>query len=121
MTPRIVHNVITPEYYFRERCHITEWSNAPDDDRVSIARARVEPGVTTCWHRLHGVAERYVILAGSGVVEIGDLELEAIRLSRAGASRVLSRRWTGLFDTRRFFYQSRKHAIVMNKAGLYPS
>lgn len=69
--PQIVHNESTPEYYFEERCHITEWWNDADDDAASIARARVEPGVTTRLHRLHGVTERYVMLEGEGRVTIG--------------------------------------------------
>ena len=44
-----------------------------DDPDVSIARARLEPGKTTRWHRLDGTIERYVILAGRGRVEIGAL------------------------------------------------
>ncbi|HEV7476257.1 MAG TPA: cupin domain-containing protein, partial [Burkholderiales bacterium] len=31
------------------------------------------PGVTTRWHRVKDTAERYVILQGSGRVEVGDL------------------------------------------------
>lgn len=61
------------ETWTEERCHILEWSNSPEDPDVSIARARVNPGVTTRWHRLHGTAERYVILEGRGRVEVGDL------------------------------------------------
>ena len=30
------------------------------------------PGVTTHWHRLIGIAERYVIVEGRGSVEVGD-------------------------------------------------
>ena len=63
----------TAEYYTPERCHILELSNIADDPDVSIARARVTPGVTTRWHRLRGIAERYVILEGQGRVEIGEL------------------------------------------------
>ena len=59
------------EYYFREGCHINELSNSADDAAVSIARARVEPGRATRWHRLRGITERYVILQGRGRVEIG--------------------------------------------------
>lgn len=60
------------EYLFEaEGCWISEWWNAPDDDTVSIARARVEPGVTTHWHALTDITERYVILAGRGRVEVG--------------------------------------------------
>ncbi|MBX3650953.1 MAG: cupin domain-containing protein [Burkholderiales bacterium] len=55
-----------------ERCHILELSNSPDDPEMSIARARVEPGVTTRWHRVRDTVERYVILDGSGRMEIGD-------------------------------------------------
>ena len=61
------------EFYTDERCHILELSNTPDDPDVSIARARVEPGVTTRWHRLADTTERYVMIEGRGRVEIGDL------------------------------------------------
>jgi len=65
------------EYWFREGCHITEWSNSEVDPEVSIARARVEPSRTTRWHRLAGTTERYVILAGRGRAEVGDSTIEA--------------------------------------------
>ena len=65
------------EYWFREGCHIIEWSNSEVDPGVSIARARVEPGRTTRWHRLAGTTERYVILEGHGRAEVGDEILEA--------------------------------------------
>lgn len=61
------------EYYFDEGCFITELSNSPDDPDVSVARARLPPGQTTRWHFLRGSGERYVVLAGEGLVEIGDL------------------------------------------------
>lgn len=61
------------EYYILEGCYINELSNTADDPDISIAQARVKPGVTTQWHRLKGTAERYVILEGKGWVEIGDL------------------------------------------------
>jgi len=60
------------EYYFEEGCFIVELHNTPDDPAVSVARARVEPGRTTRWHGLDGIEERYLIVAGSGRVEIGD-------------------------------------------------
>lgn len=56
-----------------ERCWIDEVGNDADDPEVSIARARVPPGVTTAWHRLHGIAERYLVVAGKGRVEVGEL------------------------------------------------
>ena len=58
------------EYYFEEGCFILELSNIEADPACSIARARVEPGQTTRWHRLTGITERYVILEGKGLVEI---------------------------------------------------
>ena len=61
------------EYYTAERCYINELSNISDDADVSIAQARVQPGVATRLHRLHGITERYVILAGTGNVEVGNL------------------------------------------------
>jgi len=60
------------EYYFKEGCHIIEVSNSDDDPNLSIARARVEPGMQTQWHYLDATTERYVILEGQGLVEVGD-------------------------------------------------
>lgn len=62
-----------PEVDTPERCFIVEVSNSADDEAVSIARARVSPGVTTRWHRVRGTAERYAILQGRGRVEVGNL------------------------------------------------
>lgn len=45
---------------------------------MSIARTRVEPGVTTRWHVLDGIAERYLLLEGEGLVEVGDSIREAV-------------------------------------------
>jgi mannose-6-phosphate isomerase-like protein (cupin superfamily) len=60
------------EFYTPERCHILEMSNSDADAALSIARARVEPGITTAFHRVKDTAERYVILSGEGRVQIGD-------------------------------------------------
>jgi mannose-6-phosphate isomerase-like protein (cupin superfamily) len=72
-SPRIVRWEAGREYETAERCSINELSNDAADPDVSIARARVLPGVTTRWHRVRGIAERYVILEGRGVVEVGGL------------------------------------------------
>ena len=62
------------EFFFDvEGCYISELSNSKDDPGLSIAQARVEPGVTTRWHRLANTTERYCILSGIGIVEIGEL------------------------------------------------
>lgn len=66
------------EYDTPERCAILELSNDADDPDVSVARARVAPGITTAWHKLDGVAERYVILSGEGRVEVGELEPQVV-------------------------------------------
>ena len=62
----------TAEYYFEEGCFIKELHNTADDPAVSVARARVRPGETTRWHRLQGICERYLIVEGHGLAEIGD-------------------------------------------------
>ncbi|HDS15233.1 MAG TPA: cupin domain-containing protein [Proteobacteria bacterium] len=71
MEEAVCRQKLDEEFYTPEKCHIIEVSNSPADPELSLARARVEPGVTTRWHRLKGVAERYVMVAGTGLVEIG--------------------------------------------------
>lgn len=61
------------EYLTDEGCWILELSNDAQDPSASIARARVSAGQTTKWHRLINIDERYVILQGSGLVEVGDM------------------------------------------------
>ena len=59
------------EYYFEEGCYIDEWSNTPADPACSIARVRLPGKGQTRWHKIAHTMERYVILQGEGVVEIG--------------------------------------------------
>ena len=73
MKEAIKHQDLGNEFYIPEKCYITELSNTPDDPYASIARARVEPGVTTRWHRLTGTIERYYIINGKGRMEVGKL------------------------------------------------
>lgn len=58
------------ERYLAERCYVSEWWNRDGDEAVSVARVRIEPGVTTRLHRLAGTIERYLILAGHGRAEV---------------------------------------------------
>lgn len=58
------------EFYTAERCYVTEWWNRREDPALSVARLRVEPGVSTRPYRLRGVSERYLILAGRATIEI---------------------------------------------------
>ena len=78
MKETIKQQNLKDEFYTPEKCYITELSNTPEDPGVSIARARVEPGVTTRWHRLKGTFERYVIISGRGLVEIGEQPPRAV-------------------------------------------
>jgi mannose-6-phosphate isomerase-like protein (cupin superfamily) len=68
---QLEREVLEDEFYTSEGCFIVEVSNTPDDPDVSVARARVTPGVTTRWHRLTGTAERYIIIEGLGRMEVG--------------------------------------------------
>lgn len=69
---------LSDEFYTEEKCFITELSNTSNDPDVSIARVKVEPGVTTAWHRLKDTVERYVIISGTGLVEVGDLPAKSV-------------------------------------------
>ena len=66
------------EFYTPERCYILELSNSSSDEALSIARARVEPGVTTAFHKVIDIAERYVILEGEGVVELEGQDAQSV-------------------------------------------
>jgi len=61
------------ESFIEEGCFILEVWNRPEDPALSIARARVGPGERTRLHRLVGVVERYLILAGTGMLEVEGL------------------------------------------------
>ncbi len=74
----IIEQDLGKEFSTREKCYITELSNTPDDPDASIARARVEPGVTIRWHRLSGTGERYYIVSGKGRVEVGELSPQEV-------------------------------------------
>jgi len=73
MKSRVIRPDPQREYFFAEGCFIEELCNSKDDPALSIARARLEPGRTTRWHRLFPQTERYVILAGEGVVEVEEV------------------------------------------------
>jgi mannose-6-phosphate isomerase-like protein (cupin superfamily) len=79
MQPPILRAHPNTEVLTDERCHILELSNSPADPEMSIARARVEPGVTTRWHRVIDTLERYVILDGVGRMEIGDMPPQEVQ------------------------------------------
>lgn len=77
MKPRILHPDLSEEFYTDERCYILELFNEETYARLSIARSRVEPGVTTALHALQGTDEIYYLLAGKGRMEVdGNLKKE---------------------------------------------
>lgn len=78
MQPAIHRYRPAAEYPTAERCDINELANLAADEAVSIARARVAPGVCTRWHHLTGIVERYVILSGAGLVEVGELPAQPV-------------------------------------------
>jgi mannose-6-phosphate isomerase-like protein (cupin superfamily) len=75
--PIILKQDLAKEFHTPERCFIIESLNA-NYDSLSVARARVEPGVTTKWHSVEGTEERYIIAEGKGRVEAGDLPPEEV-------------------------------------------
>ena len=77
MKPTILKQDLSTEFSTPERCYIIETANATND-RLSIARARVEPGITTKLHSVEGTEERYIIAEGKGRVEIGEMAPEDV-------------------------------------------
>ncbi len=66
----IIKKINLNEFYTPEKCFITEILNTTKHRECSIARARVEPGVTTEWHWLQETDEMYYILSGKGQFEM---------------------------------------------------
>lgn len=89
----------------QERCYILEVANDSGDEFVSIVRARVKVGVTTALHRLRGIFERYVIIAGVGCVELDGLD--PIEVSTGDVVRIppeTPQRITNIGDSDLIFY-----------------
>lgn len=72
MRETIITGASQPEFFTPERCYIRELWGPLEDKALSIAQARVSPGTTTVWHRLRGIRERYLVIAGRGRVDVGD-------------------------------------------------
>lgn len=68
--PFLIRSEGRREFATSERCFITELLNHPTRPDVSLARARVTPGVVTELHALD-VEETYVIEMGGGMMEVG--------------------------------------------------
>ncbi len=75
MKPKIVKEDLQKEYLTPEGCFLFEnWGFSTGDKAVSIARARVEPGVSTKAHHLEKTQEIYIIVKGKGEVQVEGLE-----------------------------------------------
>jgi mannose-6-phosphate isomerase-like protein (cupin superfamily) len=70
MKPAVIFAQNLKETATPERCTIAE-NYRSSDQKVSIAMARVKPGVTTALHHLNGVEEIYILAQGTGVVHVG--------------------------------------------------
>jgi len=71
-TSKLHHSAAaSDEYWFEEGCFIKEQLNDADHPQLSIAQARVPAKGVTAWHCLKETEERYVILEGEGLAEIG--------------------------------------------------
>lgn len=81
------------EFYTEERCFIIETLNDPTIKDVSIAQARVAPGVATALHTVE-VVEHYYILEGEGEVEVAGENLgkvikgDVIRIEAGDTQRI---------------------------------
>ena len=78
MEPKIVKKDIKQEFFIEEGCFIIE-SSDQSDPQMSIAIARVEPGVATAFHCLDGIDERYLLISGKGSVEIGEMQPRTVK------------------------------------------
>jgi mannose-6-phosphate isomerase-like protein (cupin superfamily) len=76
----IVPFALSSELLTTERCHIITMLGGDVDGECSIARARVESGITTQMHALNGITERYVILKGVGRMDVGNETAEVREL-----------------------------------------
>jgi len=70
MEPKVLRGQVAAEFWIEEGCFIQELYGVDGDPGLSLARARVLPGQATAAHRLSGVDERYVIVSGTGRVQL---------------------------------------------------
>lgn len=74
MEPKIIKATSLKEYLTPEKCFIYENYGKEGENSLSIARARVEPGITTKTHYLDEIQEIYLIFHGKGKVFVGNFE-----------------------------------------------
>ena len=71
MKPKIVKANSLKETPTSERVLIAENYST---EGISIAQARIKPGITTMAHHLVGVNEIYLITSGEGQVDVGNIK-----------------------------------------------
>ncbi len=71
LKPKIVKANSLKETSTSERALIAENYST---EGISIAQARIKPGITTMAHHLDGVNEIYLITSGKGQVDVGDIK-----------------------------------------------
>ena len=75
MQPAIIRSKSLTEALTSEHCYIYENCVVTTGDHdVSVARARVKPGVATKAHHLEGTKEIYLIAKGEGRVCVGNMQ-----------------------------------------------
>ena len=77
MKSKIVRAKQLNENFTPELCFVSENYS---EKAVSIARARVKPGITTVPHHLKGVQEIYLITKGKGKVTIAGLDPAEVKV-----------------------------------------
>lgn len=88
----VIRRQESAEFWTEERCFISELLNDPSMPEASLARARVEPGVTTALHCLD-VEETYVIEAGEGLMQLDGARFtvaagDSVRIAKGVAQRI---------------------------------
>jgi len=74
MALTLIPNKNAVEFETRERCSIIEILNDDESPHVSIARCKVNRGITTELHSLAGTKEVYLIEEGHGLMDDGRCE-----------------------------------------------
>ena len=69
-------DISSPDFWTDERCFITECLNSENVEEFSLAIARVKPSITTQLHCLRNTKEIYIIRKGTGLVLVGEKEIE---------------------------------------------
>lgn len=104
MTEYLVKRDDAAEFWTDERCYITELCNTGDAPEGSLAIARVESGVTTQLHCLTGLTETYIVIEGSGRMEVDGNQFDIAEGDQVVIPSGISQRVTALGESDLRFY-----------------